>query len=143
MSYTDADKARALELLETESVWAAVSEVGCSHVTVYRWHAEHVRSLNNTPEDLQEEADQIAAMRSRTRRRLLETATAHIDRSDAARSASDARYYMTAAAIALDKFRLEMGEATARTYIEGHDDIDRRVSQLVSELGARSQSPAR
>lgn len=34
----------------------------------------------------------------------------------------------------IDKYRLEAGEYTDRTYHEGSDDIDRRVAQLVSEL---------
>lgn len=50
--------------------------------------------------------------------------------------------YATAAAILIDKYRLEMGEATARTYHEGTDDIDRRVAQLVAEMGTRSEATA-
>lgn len=138
--FTKAQKDRALELLETETVWAAVTEIGCSHTTVYRWDAQRVREHNNDEAFIAAEQTELAAMRTRTRRRLLETATAHIDRSDSARTARDAKDYMTAAAIALDKYRLEMGEATARHYVEGHDDIDRRVNQLVAELDTRSKA---
>ena len=52
----------------------------------------------------------------------------------------DSKNYATAAAILIDKYRLEMGEATARTYHEGSDDIDRSVGQLVEELARRAPS---
>jgi transposase-like protein len=139
-TFSPEQRARAVELLETESVWAATSEIGCSHVSVYRWHA--VRAQNNGAEAEAEDLALQSILRQRLRRRLLETAMAHVDRSDAARSAGDAQRYMTSAAIALDKYRLEMGEATARHYVEGHDDIDRRVSQLVAEMDTRGQAQA-
>lgn len=46
--------------------------------------------------------------------------------------------YATAAAILIDKYRLEMGEATSRT--EGTDDIDRNVRTLVGEMARRSEA---
>lgn len=138
MPYTAEQKARALELLETESVWAAVNEIGCTHVSVYRWHAEHVRSLKQTEEETQAEQDQLKAMRSRVQRRLLEVAAAHVDRSDSAYSAKDAKDYMTAAAIALDKYRLEMGEHTERA---SHlSPLDLELRRVIDEFDR--QSPA-
>lgn len=122
--YTAKQKTRALELLETESVWAAVNEIGCSHVTVYRWHADHVRTLTKTPEDEEAENAIQSVMRTRLRRRLLETAMSHVDRSDSAKTAREAKDYMTAAAIAVDKYRLEMGEHTERTSHLGAIDLE-------------------
>lgn len=51
----------------------------------------------------------------------------------------DAKNLMTAAAIALDKFRLEMGEPTSRTFSESAPAADVAKSKL-DELGARRQS---
>jgi len=48
--------------------------------------------------------------------------------------------YATAAAILIDKYRLEMGEATNRTHVEGSDDIDRNVRTLVGEMARRSEA---
>jgi len=138
MSYTDEQKTEAIELLDTQGIWAAVSATGAHHTTIYRWHAQAVRTGAKKAEDDAVEAEISAITRQRLRRRLLETALAHVDRSDSARDAQDAQRYATSAGIMIDKYRLEMGEATARTYHEGSDDIDRRVSQLVAEMGARS-----
>lgn len=140
VGYTDEQKARALELLETESVWAAVSEIGCHHTQVYRWHAQHVRTLEKTDESEAAEQLELKALRSRTQRRLLEVAAAHIDRSDSAWGARDAKDYMTAAAIALDKYRLEMGEHTERS---SHlSPVDLELGRVIDEFKRQSQASA-
>lgn len=139
VKYTDEQKVKALELLETQDIWAACQAVGANHTTIYRWHAAHVRTLlKEDPELAADEEAEGKVLRSRLQRRLLLIAMAHADRSDAARDGTQALRYMTAAAIALDKYRMELGEATSRTISEGADDIDRSVKQLVAEMDRRA-----
>lgn len=123
-TYSDSQKAEALDVLETEGIWAAVTLTGAHHTTIYRWHAQAVRSGTKKAEDEAVEAEIQDITRQRLRRRLLETAMAHVDRSDAARSAQDAQRYATSAGILLDKFRLEMGEHTDRQQVVSPMDME-------------------
>ena len=82
----------------------------------------------------------MAVKREEMRELLLDRAVDLLERLGGPSKAADTKHVATAAAILIDKYRLEMGEATARTYHEGSDDIDRRVAQLVAEMGTRSEA---
>lgn len=134
--YTPEQREQALELLNSEGIWTAVAATGVHHTTIYRWNAEHVRSLNQTPEEVEAEVRVSQAMRSQLQQRFMQVALAHVDRSDTAKNGRDAQAYATAAAILHDKFRLEMGEATSR--IESRDlDAAVKARHKVDDLAER------
>ena len=139
--YTDAQVAEALDLLEAQDIWAACRAVGASHTTIYRWHAAHVRTLLKKDDQLAaEELAENQVLRTRLQRRLLLTAMAHTDRSDAAGNGNEALKFMTAAGIALDKYRLEMGESTSQTVTLTGGLLELEIQRLESEVG--KQAPA-
>lgn len=131
--YTEEQRAIALDLLENVDIWAACQATGANHGTIYRWHAAHVRALQKTadPTIAEEEEAEQAILRTRLQRRLLQVANAHLDRSDSAKDGTQALRYMTAAAIAVDKYRLERGETTSRTEVLA--PIDLELARLLDE----------
>jgi len=56
--------------------------------------------------------------------------------------AADIKHYATAAAILLDKWRLENGESTDRREYVGDSPIDREVARLVGEVQRRAETAA-
>ena len=52
------------------------------------------------------------------------------------------RAYVTAAAIAIDKWRLVTGQATSRVETVGESPIDRELARLVDEIERRAQAEA-
>lgn len=157
MSFTKAEKAEAVEVFHTEGAAVAAEIAGCSRQSIYNWVRESI-DTEKTPDEIAHEALYQETLRSGVRRRLLERVDNLLDRFDQphfdyrgkdahrvewpSATAGDIRAYATSIGILIDKYRLEMGEATARTYHEGSDDIDRRVSQLVAEMESRSQADA-
>lgn len=55
-------------------------------------------------------------------------------------SAADCQRYMTAAAVAIDKYRLEVGESTSRAEVVSDSALDREIEQLMDRMAARSQA---
>lgn len=141
-------------MFHSEGVATTAAHFECSRQSVYNWVRESI-DTEKTPEEILAESLYQATLRGSIRRRLLEKVDNLLDRfdqphydyrgKDATRvmwdsaTSGDVRAYATSIGILIDKYRLEMGEATARTLVEGHDDIDRRVNQLVAELDAASQ----
>lgn len=109
--YTDEQKQEAIRLLEEASIWAACEAVGAHHTTIYRWYGDHVRTTG----EKESSGERRRVLRDHLRDRLLEVSLAMVDRADACENGNHARGYMTAAAIGIDKYRLEMGEHTDRT----------------------------
>ncbi len=94
--------------------------------------------------DLREQLLEVASdMLERTRQPHIDYRGKDSDRVEFDQAPADAcRNYLVAAAVAIDKFRLEMGESTARTEIE-HGPIDQqaaRVKQMRDELGERRRA---
>jgi hypothetical protein len=140
--YSAKTKEAALKTLERDGIWAAVAQTGVHHTTLYRWHAAYVRSLEQTDEEIAEQNQEQQALRSHVRQRLLEAAAAHLDRSDNCKNGNDAKNFMTAAAIALDKFRLEMGEHTGYERRETGMGAAEIAQQRVDELAERRHKSA-
>lgn len=155
--YTDEQKAEALELYLEFGPAEASRHCGIPSGTIRSW--AYRADLPRLRYEQTEEATQAASARRDLKREelrelLLDQSIDLIHRMNEEHKdyrGKDAVYwdrapsgstkdYATAAAILIDKYRLEMGEATTRTYHEGSDDIDRRVSQLVAEMDARSQT---
>lgn len=156
MPYTAEQKAEAVRLYLEHGATHAAEQVGCTRRQVYRWLGSHGVSAKKPEERHAETLARHQAKREALRELLLDKAADLIQRmddphydyrgKDASKvhfdkaTSGDVRAYATAAAILIDKYRLEMGEATARTHWEGSDDIDRSVSQLVAELERRAQA---
>jgi hypothetical protein len=139
--YTEGEKAEALRLLEEEGIWSAVSATGAAHNTIYRWHAAHVRTLKKTPEEIANEEDEERILGVRLRRRMLLTAMAHVDRSDAAGSAIEGLRWMTAAGIAFDKLN-KVGGASS-TFVLTPEVLESEIARMEEELGRVAPNNAR
>lgn len=156
-NFTPKEQARGVELFHEHGATHAADLMEVSRQTIYNWVKASI-DLEKTPEDVAREDLYQATLRTSIRRRLLEKVDNILDRFDQPHydyrgkdsvrvtwdtaTSGDIRSYATSVGILIDKYRLEMGEATTHTYHEGSDDIDRRVSQLVAEMDTRSQAPA-
>lgn len=155
MKFTKAQKTEAVAMFHAEGVAATAAHYECSRQSIYNWVRESI-DTEKTPEELLSESLYQATLRGSIRRRLLEKVDNLLDRfdqphfdyrgKDATRvtwdsaTSGDIRAYATSIGILIDKYRLEMGEATTRTHVEGTDDIDKRVAQLVAELEHSGQT---
>lgn len=153
--FTKAQRAKAVELAHLEGVAHAAEATGCSRQSIYNWIKDSI-DTEKTPEEIQREALYQSTLRASIRIRLLEKIDNLLDRFDQphydyrgkdadrvtwdSATSGDIRSYATAIGILLDKYRLEMGEATSRSRLEGTDDIDRSVQNLVAEMARRSEA---
>ena len=159
MQYTDEQKAEAVSLyLEHGSAYAA-EVVGCSQRSVYHWLGLQGLQPKKPDEQRAETAARHTAKRETLRELLMDRAIDMLHRmnephvatimhdGDIAEiihqkaEAADCKSYAVAGGILIDKYRLEMGEATARTEEVASYDIDRSVAQLVAELARRGEAP--
>lgn len=150
MPYTKAQKEKAVQLYIEHGADYAAEQIGCSRQSIYNWlgldsvkpekRAELVARHQHKREALRELLlDKAADLLMRMDEPHYDYRGKDVQRVEFDKATSgDARAYATAAAILIDKYRLEMGESTAR--IEGSDDIDRSVSQLVAELDRRGKT---
>lgn len=130
---------------ERQTVLESYREVGASKAsrlhevpirTVFAWASD--AGLTAYAEDENKRAERIKAKREAIYELLHDRVLEMLMRMDGPAKPSDLRFMTTAIGTLIDKYRLEGGEVTARVYSEGSDDIDRRVSQLVAEMGSRS-----
>jgi transposase-like protein len=156
-NFTAKQKAEAIAIFHSDGSAVAAQHAGCSRQTIYNWLRDSIDS-EKTPEELQAEALYQSTLRASIRRRLLERVDNLLDRFDQPHSdfrgkdavrvtwdsatSGDVRSYATAIGILIDKYRLEMGEATARTMHEDGDDFDRAFRQLTEELRRKNGLPA-
>ncbi len=159
--WSDADKKRAIELVAEHGLAHAWRETGIPKPTIVGWcqdagversHAEQTRAA----------ADALRARAAETRETLrlllLEKAVDLLERMDEPHvefkgkdadavtypiaPASAVQNYATSAAILIDKYRLEVGEATGRT--ESKDithDLDRDTRRRITEWLDRQLDP--
>lgn len=137
-------KAQALALYPDLGVAQTADQLGVPRGTVSVWvhraglqrvHPQQTQAATEARVTLQEE------IRDEVKLGFLTEAWECLQQAPTARPA-DRLKLVTAAAVAIDKYRLEMGEATARTYHEGTDDTDRRIAQLVAEMDRRAKAQA-
>lgn len=152
-TYTDEQKAEALALYVEAGPTAVAVQLGIPKQTVQQWaRADGLRTVRNerTAEAVEAARVDRELTRERLRDAMLAKALDLIDRmddehidfrgKDAKRvtfpkpSPSGCQSYATAAAILLDKVRLELGEVTGRTEVRSTDQLDAEIEQL---LGAR------
>lgn len=155
--YTDEEREAALALYAEQGPTAVQEQLGIPKQTVQSWaRADGVRTVRN--ERTAEAVEAARLDRELTRERLRDAMLAkaldligrmdepHIDfrGKDVTKvtfpkaSASGCQAYATAAAILLDKFRLEVGEATNRTETHTTDQLDRDIEALLAKLPAKA-----
>lgn len=155
-TYTDAQKTSALAIYATDGLAAAVRATGIPKGTIKSWAdrtgTRTVAPAERTAAAVEAASARRAELRDDLRTKLLEKAVDMLERIDdphvdfrgntAERieldrpSASDCQRYATAAAILLDKFRLEMGEATDRSERQMVGGRERALA-AVAELDAK------
>lgn len=161
MTYTDEQKAEAVRLYLEVGAEGAAETIGCSRRQVYRWLGSH----NVTPKKPDEARAETEARhyrrRSELRDLLLDQALDMLHRMNEMHieyrqipgkaeeeivhvtpAPKDCQSYALAAGILIDKYRLEMGEATSRSVVSEGEDIDRSVIQLVAEMNRRASTDA-
>lgn len=161
MAYTDQQRGEALTAYLDYGAAEASRQIGIPARTIRRWanDAELTAARSQKLEEAHAAlAIRHAEMREELRVRLLEKALDALDRMDETHvdyRGKDARRiewpvapsgafkdYATGAAILIDKYRLEMGEHTARAEVTNESAIDAEVRRLVDELGRQRQSEA-
>lgn len=159
--WTPEQKAEALELYVEHGPAEAGQMTGIPSGTIRSWaHRAGMTRLRYEKTEAATTAAQARAeqKRSELRELILDQALELLHRMNAPHSdfrgkdaqkvtwdtatSGDTRNYAIAVGTLIDKYRLEMGEVTARTYHEGTDDIDRRVKQLMDEMDRRGEAEA-
>jgi len=158
-NYTQDQKDTALKLYVTDGPTAAAESVGCSKGTVTKWAQAagietEVTSITQAATDAARAKHELA--REALKRRLMEEIEYALDRihqehfdyrgKDAKKvfydvAPSDAlKAYVTAAAILIDKMRLEEGKVTGRTSTVSIDQaknvIELEIARLEAEMAA-------
>lgn len=141
------EKTEAVRLYVELGATEAARQVGCSRDTIYEWLGQYPTAVGDEKEK-ERRAEQVLrreAKREAGRDAILDAwvtgaVTAALIASDPRQSKA---YQLMSIGVGtlLDKYRLEMGEATSRTINEGADDIDRSVVQLVAEMARRGDPP--
>lgn len=157
MKYTDEQKQEALNLYVEHGATEAAHLTSIPKRTLLRWATDAGMAqarAKKTEAARTQLARQQDARRLQLQNLLLEKAVDLIQRMDKPHidfrgkdeieypiaTSGDVRNYATAAAILIDKFRLERGESTSRTEVTSDDsDIDREVRRLVDELARQPQ----
>jgi transposase-like protein len=151
--YTPEQKAEALALYATDGPTAVADQLGIPKATVVGWaRSNGVRTVRNerTAEAVEAARVDRELTRERLRDAMLAKALDLIGRMDEKHidfrgkdctevefpkpSPSGCQAYATAAAILLDKVRLELGEVTGRTEHRTTDHLDREIENLLGKL---------
>lgn len=151
MPYTEEQKAEAVELAQEVGTSEASRRTGASATSIKRWTADAGLTDQTKREKTEAAREQLAIQRAKKREDLrnllLDKALDLLGRMDEEHKdyrgkdvtavywdkapSGATKDYATAAAILIDKFRLEMGEATGRT--EVHGDLDREIASRLGE----------
>jgi transposase-like protein len=151
-SYTDEQKREALELYTEHGPAETSRRTGIARNTISAWasRAGVVRDSAKNAAATKAAAQQAAAMRAKLRPLLLSKAIDLIGRMDEPHTeyvgqqgkevtyqrppASDCKNYATAAAILIDKLRLEEGKSTSRDERITSTEFDREVAELEAQM---------
>lgn len=151
MVYTDEQKAEAVRLYVEIGPDEAATRVGCDRRTIYRWLGRYATFVADEKKEATrlETVARHQAKRDEVRELLLDQTLdalhrmkePHIDYrgKDSDRvewetaPAGAFKDYATAAAILIDKYRLEMGESTSRTESLDASRVDIELARTVEE----------
>lgn len=149
MPYTDIEREMALDIYRTQGATAAAKATGCSRQTIYQWLTDAVSS-DDSGQKVKESQARQSVMREYLRERLLYNALRLSDRVTEPFTfitqkgtvveleevpGFEALKLTTAAAVALDKYRLEMGESTGRTENVTLGLVEANIQRLEAEMG--------
>lgn len=139
--YTDEQRSEAVQLYQEIGTAETSRRLDIPRRTILDW-ASKADVIAHVEDEKQRAARERRweAKRREMRELLLDRAVDILERMDAPGKPGDMRNLAIAVGVLIDKYRLELGEATARTFVEGADDIDRAVRQLVGEMESRSQA---
>jgi transposase-like protein len=123
--YTEAEKADALATYLEHGLAAAHQTTGIPRATLQDWARKAGHNLadisghtaDKTRAAVAAHQANAAEIRALLQAELLAAARIHVASSLKAEDGKNAQHYMTAGAIGLDKYRLELGEATDRTEV--------------------------
>ena len=137
MNYTDAQKAEAVKLYVEVGTAEAARRIGASKASIVGWAKAAGVTSQAKVQKTEVAREVLAAVTARKREELrellLDAGIRHVERSIAADSGREAQAYMIGAGIGIDKYRLEMGEAT-ELVITG-DMMDQALMTWEAELG--------
>ena len=144
-NYTDAQKAEAVNLYVEVGATEAAKQTGISRRSINSWAKAAgftaQANIEKTTAAREVLASAVAEKREVLRELLLDAGIHHVERSIAAESGRDAQAWMTGAGIGIDKYRLEMGEATGRTEVmdvaSAEASIDLEVERLAKLYDAK------
>lgn len=142
-TYTDEQRAEAVACYQEHGTAETSRLLEIPRTTIIDWASKAdviVRTVSE--KTLEARAVRHEAKRAEMRELLLDRAVGILERMEGPGKPGDMRNMAISVGILIDKYRLEMGETTSRTFIEGTDDVDRRISQLVAEMESRSQASA-
>lgn len=139
-TYTDAQKADAVAIYVEHGLAEAHRRTGIPKPTLKRWLENEgidpsettARSVEKTRAATEAASAGAAEKRALLQTELLDAAREHVAMARITLDGKDAQHWMTAAAIGVDKFRLEKGEATERTE---HVAAPERNPEVEEELG--------
>lgn len=151
--YTMEEKADALAIYVEHGVAEAWRRTGIPKPTIASWAQRsglHTNAISNTRAASEMHKVRQAELRERLRGMLLEKAVDILDRMDAPHvefkgkdadaveypiaPASAVQNYATSAAILIDKYRLEVGEATGRTESFTNDFADHEAREIADAI---------
>lgn len=138
MKYTDIQKTEAVELFDKVGRAEASRQTGIPGRTIGSWVKAAGGSAQAKIEKTAIAREVLAAVQSKKREELrvllLDAPIYHVQQAIETGKARDAQSWMTAAAIGVDKFRLEMGEATGRTETMELPAAEATIDQEVARL---------
>lgn len=135
-NYTDAEKAEAVELYVEVGTAEAARRIGVTPRSINNW-AKAAGVTSQERIEKTESAREVlkathAEQREELRGLLLEAGINHVKKSINAEAGRDAQAWMIGAGIGIDKYRLEMGEATD-VIITG-DMMDKAIIELRADI---------
>jgi len=138
-------RAKALELYVEHGSRRTGEMIGVPGSTIRNWAssaglaADRQRRLRETN---QARMAEWAALREELRESLIEAAVEFVERARGQAGPRDSQSLMVAAGIALDKFRLEMGEVTGRNEEITLGMIERKIAELEAEQAVAEKQEA-
>ena len=141
-NYTDAQKAEAVQLSVDVGTAEAARQTGASKRSIVGWVKAAGVTTQAKIQKTEAAREVLAAVTAKRREELdgllLDAGIHHVKQSMAADSGREAQAYMIGAGIGIDKYRLEMGEATGRTETvdlpSAESTIDVELARLAEQL---------
>ena len=136
--YSDTQKAEAVELYTEHGTAKAAEATGINRRSIIRWAKAAGVVAQDRIEKTQQAREVLASenteRREEIRSLLLDAQVRHLGQAIEADKGRDAQSWMIAAGIGVDKFRLEMGEATGRTETVDLAAAEATIDQEVARL---------